>query len=77
MCDAPPVEAVLQPFADGAEVSGVRHHSAVQRVVPQVYRRRERLGYLCGQTWHAGARSDSLPKRKEQTVIVRVAAHPV
>lgn len=33
---APPVEAVLQPFADGAEVSGVCHHGAVQRVVLQV-----------------------------------------
>lgn len=37
MCVAPPVEAVLQSFADGAEVSGVSHHSAVQRVVPQIY----------------------------------------
>lgn len=34
---APPVEAVLQPFADGAEVSGVSDNSAVQRVVPQIY----------------------------------------
>lgn len=34
---APPVEAVLQSFADGAEVGGVRHRSAVQRVVLQVY----------------------------------------
>lgn len=32
-----PVEAVLQSFADGAKVGGVSHHSAVQRVVPQVY----------------------------------------
>lgn len=35
---APPVEAVLQSFADGAEVSGVCHHSAIQRVVPQINR---------------------------------------
>lgn len=34
---APPVEAVLQSFADSAEVSGVSHCSAVQRVVPQIY----------------------------------------
>lgn len=34
---AAPVEAVLQSFADGAEVGGVSHHSAVQRVVLQVY----------------------------------------
>lgn len=37
MCAAPPVEAVLQSFADSAEVGGVSHHSAVQRVVPQIY----------------------------------------
>lgn len=52
---APPVEAVLQPFADGAEVSGVSDNSAVQRVVPQIYWWRECLGYLCGQT---GGRSN-------------------
>lgn len=34
---SPPVEAVLQPFADGAEVGGVCHRSAVQRVVLQVH----------------------------------------
>lgn len=33
----PPIESVHQSFADGAEVSGVSHHSAVQRVVLQVY----------------------------------------
>lgn len=45
MCDcslcrvmAPPVKAVLQPCADGAEVGGVSHHSAVQGVVPEIYR---------------------------------------
>ncbi len=37
VCAAPPVEAVLQSFADGAEVSGVGHRSAVQRVVLQIY----------------------------------------
>lgn len=37
VCAVPPVETVLQPFADCAEVSGVSHRSAVQRVVPQVY----------------------------------------
>lgn len=37
MCAAPPVEAVLESFADSAEVSGVSHRSAVQRVVPQIY----------------------------------------
>lgn len=35
---ASPVEAVLQSFADSAEVSGVSHRGAVQRVVPQIYR---------------------------------------
>lgn len=35
---ASPVEAILQPFADGAEVGGVRHGGAVQRVVLQVHR---------------------------------------
>lgn len=44
---APPVEAVLQSFADGTEVGGVGHHSAVQRVVPQVYWGCKSLGYLC------------------------------
>lgn len=37
MCAALPVEAVLQSLADCAEISGVSHHSAVQRVVPQIY----------------------------------------
>lgn len=37
MCAAPPVETVLQSSADGAEVSGVSHGGAVQRVVPQIY----------------------------------------
>lgn len=36
MCAALPIEAVLQTFANGADVSGVSHCSAVQRVVLQI-----------------------------------------
>lgn len=32
-----PVKAVLQSLADSAEVGGVRHRSAVQRVVLQIH----------------------------------------
>ena len=41
-----PVEAVVQPLPDGAEVGGVGHHGAVERVVPQVHRQRKRLRHV-------------------------------
>lgn len=45
---ASPVKAILQTLADGAEVSGVSHYGAVQRVVLQIYRYCECLGYIWG-----------------------------
>ena len=41
-----PVEAVVQPLADGAEVRGVGHHGAVEGVVPQVHRQRKGLRHV-------------------------------
>lgn len=41
-----PVEAAYQSQSNCAEVSGIRHHSAVQRIISQIHWTGERLGYV-------------------------------
>lgn len=57
---APPVETVVQPSADGADVGGVRHHGAVQRVVPQIHGQRKGLRYICGQAGESRSEAETI-----------------